>query len=55
MPTCRLELNMETNLEASQQLVNKELNMIVRQLLCFDDVTKICSHQVCHHVTTQWK
>jgi len=41
-----------TCLESSENLVDKELNVVVTQTLRFDDVVQISTHQVCHHVTT---
>ena len=36
--------------KAPQHLVDKELNVIVRELLCFDNVVQISSHQRSHEV-----
>lgn len=38
-------------LETSKNLVDKKLNMIIRQFLCPHYVVQICTHQMCYEVT----
>ena len=37
-----------TNLKATKKLIYKKLYMIVCQLLSFDNVTEVSTHQMCH-------
>ena len=37
-------------LHASENLVDEELDMVVRQLLRFDDVVEVCAHEVSDEV-----
>jgi len=39
-----------THLKATKKLIYKKLYMIVRQLLRFDNITKVGTHQMCHKV-----
>lgn len=37
-------------LETSENLVDKELNMVIRKLLTFHNVVQICSHEMGHQI-----
>ena len=42
-------------LHAPEDLVDEELDVVVRQLLRFDDVVEVGSHEVGHHITKIFK
>ena len=48
--SCRVDI-----LHPTDDLIDQELDMIIRQLLSLDDVVEVGSHEVGHHVTKIFK
>ena len=48
-----MRLQTITDLKAAKELIYKKLYMIVRQLLSFDNIAEIGTHQMCHKVPKQ--